>query len=37
MEHALATDDWQRLRDRLMEFVTNFEWRVVKGTAGFQM
>lgn len=37
MERALATDEWEKLRGRLLEFVTNFEWRVVKATGGFQM
>jgi hypothetical protein len=37
MERALATDEWEKLRGRLMEFVTNFEWRVVRATGGFQM
>ena len=37
MERALATDEWEKLRGRLLEFVTNFEWRVVRATGGFQM
>ncbi len=37
MERALATDEWEKLRERLLEFVTNFEWRVVRATGGFQM
>lgn len=37
MEKALATDEWEKLRERLLEFVTNFEWRVVRATGGFQM
>jgi len=37
MRKALATDEWTKLRDRLMEFVTNFDWKVVRATGGFQM
>jgi hypothetical protein len=37
MRRALATEDWTKLRDRLMEFVTNFDWKVVKASGGFQM
>ena len=37
MERALGTDEWEKLRGRLLEFVTNFEWRVVRATGGFQM
>jgi hypothetical protein len=37
MRAALATEDWDRLRDRLMEFVTNFDWKVVRARGGFQM
>lgn len=37
MEEALSTDDWEELRDSLMEYVTNFEWKVVKASGGFQM
>jgi hypothetical protein len=37
MDRAMAAPEWSQLRDRLMEFVTNFEWRVVRARAGFQM
>ncbi len=37
METALATDDWGSLKDNLLEFVTNFEWKVVSASGGFQM
>lgn len=37
METALATEDWSQLRDNLMEYVTNFEWKVVEASGGFQM
>lgn len=37
MEEALSTDDWEELRQSLMEYVTNFEWKVVKASGGFQM
>ncbi len=37
MQAALASSEWAGLRDRLMEFVTNFEWRVVEAATRFQM
>ena len=37
MRGALATDEWRTLRERLNEFVSNFELRVVRATGGFQM
>jgi hypothetical protein len=37
MRSALDTDDWGSLRNRLMEFVTNFQFKVVRASGGFQM
>lgn len=37
MQKALTTDDWQLLREQLMEYVTNFDYKVVGATGGFQM
>ncbi len=37
MREALATEDWATLRDKLMEYVTNYAQKVVKATGGFQM
>lgn len=37
MRKALGSEDWRKLRERLMEFVTNFDWKVVRATSGFQM
>lgn len=37
MQTALSTDDWEELRESLMEYVTNFNWKVVKASGGFQM
>lgn len=37
MQAALSTEDWQELRESLMEYVTNFDWKVVRATGGFQM
>jgi hypothetical protein len=37
MQEALITDDWLRLREQLMKFVTNFNFKVVDATGGFQM
>ncbi|MCX6071232.1 MAG: hypothetical protein NTU91_10305 [Chloroflexi bacterium] len=37
MELALGTEEWRRLRDRLLDYVINFESRIVRSTGGFQM
>jgi hypothetical protein len=37
MEEALNTDEWGDLRERLLEYVTNFQWKVVEASGGFQM
>ncbi|HSB90565.1 MAG TPA: hypothetical protein VLD63_11130 [Anaerolineales bacterium] len=37
MRGALSTDDWKTLRDKLGEFVSNFELKVVRASGGFQM
>jgi hypothetical protein len=37
MEAVLETDEWNTLKDRLLDFVTNFEWKVVQASSGFQM
>ncbi|HET7010115.1 MAG TPA: hypothetical protein VFI11_05020 [Anaerolineales bacterium] len=37
MRTALGTAEWKTLRDRLSEFVSNFELKVVRASGGFQM
>jgi hypothetical protein len=37
IREALATEDWEELKSRLLDYVTNFEWKIVKATGGFQM
>ena len=37
MERALSSEEWTRLKERLMEYVTNFEWKVVRNRGGFQI
>lgn len=37
MELALGTEEWRRLRDRLLDYVTDFTWRIVRASGGFQM
>jgi hypothetical protein len=37
MEQALSGDAWKALRGKLLEYVTNFEYRVVQAEGGFQM
>jgi len=35
--HALASDRWDDLSQRLLDFVENFDLRVVKARRGFQL
>lgn len=37
MENLLESEEWKTIKDRLLEFVTNFEWKVVNASSGFQM
>jgi hypothetical protein len=37
IDAVLAMDEWSTLKDRLLDFVTNFEWKVVQASSGFQM
>ena len=37
MQSMLDTQEWEELRNRLMAYVTNFEWKVVRARGGFQM
>jgi len=37
MREILGSDEWDGLRDRLLEYVTNFEYKVVPATGRFQM
>jgi hypothetical protein len=36
MKTALETDDWQSLKSKLLEYVSNFNWKVVRASSGFQ-
>jgi hypothetical protein len=37
MQNALETEEWAKLRDRLFEYVTNFNSKVVRASGGFQL
>ena len=37
MEDLLGSEQWNTLKDRLLEFVTNFDWKVVTASSGFQL
>ncbi len=37
MQKALETQEWATLRDKLFEYVTNFNSKVVRATGGFQL
>ncbi len=36
LEHALDSDDWYELEDRLMDYVFNYERRIVSARSQFQ-
>lgn len=37
MEKALASDEWEQLRQKLQEFVVDLRHKVVEVTSGFQL
>ena len=37
MQEALETDDWESLKAKLFDYVTNFNSKVVRATGGFQL
>jgi hypothetical protein len=37
MQSILASEDWQKLRDKLFEYVTNFNFKIVRATGKFQL
>lgn len=37
IRQALESETWANLSDRLLEFVTNFNAKIVRATGGFQM
>ncbi len=36
MRQILESDDWAKLHERLLEFVTNYNQRIMRSTPGFQ-
>jgi hypothetical protein len=37
MKSILASDDWKSLQGKLFEYVTNFDYKIVRATSRFQM
>lgn len=37
MDRILASDDWQALRDQLLNYVTNYSQKVVPASGSFQL
>ncbi len=37
LERVISSDDWNTLMSRLMDFVENFQYKVVPARTGFQM
>jgi hypothetical protein len=37
MQSVLSSEDWQDLQTKLFEFVTNFNYKIVRATSKFQL
>lgn len=37
MTNILQSDDWQKLHDKLLEYVQNYEQKIVRATSGLQL
>jgi hypothetical protein len=37
MQHVLESGDWKELTQRLLDYVENFQYKIVQARAGFQM
>ena len=37
MEKALSTDEWKKFQERVQEFASDFRYKVVESTGGFQI
>jgi hypothetical protein len=37
MREILSSRDWQLLRDRLLEYVTNFQFKIIRASGRFQL
>lgn len=37
MREVLASEEWQALRDRLLDYVTNFSYKVIPASGRFQL
>jgi hypothetical protein len=37
MQTILASEDWKNLQNKLFEYVTNFNFKIVRGTSKFQL
>jgi hypothetical protein len=37
MQSVLASEEWRDLQSKLFEYVTNFNYKIVRGTSKFQL
>jgi hypothetical protein len=37
MQEILASEEWQKLKGKLFEYVTNFDFKIVRATGRFQL
>ena len=37
LDRALASDEWRKLKSKLLTFVTNYSQKVVRASGGFQL
>jgi hypothetical protein len=37
LQHALASDEWRRLKGKLLNYVTDYSQKVIRASGGFQL
>jgi len=37
LQHILASEDWKNLTQQLLDYVENFDYKIVQARSGFQM
>ncbi|MBE9471919.1 MAG: hypothetical protein IMY75_07420 [Chloroflexi bacterium] len=37
MQHALVSDEWHRLKEKLLTYVTDYRQKVIRASGGFQL
>ena len=37
LQHALASDEWRRLKEKLLAYVTDYSQKIIRASGGFQL